>query len=179
MAMTDETKNKLAEFAARFRAQRLEGDKRKAEAKDAKKAIEIRKAENTRFHQNNPILPPGVKPSVSEDADYLANLYNADAVNWIPQAVVVTGQWQECKCCGHFAKATSGFFFREQHKMLPSAKRLRAIDHIPDGFIVEMAVEGVVLPRCINCLDAHPVDDLFTALLHGGELRYSNQLELF
>lgn len=177
--MDENTKAKLAAFAEKFRAQRHDAETRKIEGKKAAADLAARKDINRKFHIINKPLPGGVRVSDYENDERVEMLRRADDANWRPLAVLVTGQWQVCRCCGHEAVATSGFYFREQHKTIPSAKRLRAVNHIPEGFEIEVNVEGVVLQRCVKCLDGHLVDDIFSSLLHGGELRISNQLSLF
>lgn len=177
--MDEQTKAKLAAFSAKFRAQRQDSETRKIDAKLAKQSVVERKDSNRRFHVVNLILGKGTPLQQGEADARIAMLKTADDANWQPLAVLVTGQWQVCRCCGHEAVATSGFYFREQHKVIRSAKRLRSIGHIPEGFELEVSIEGVVLQRCVKCLEGNIVDDLLSSMLHGGELQISNQLELF
>jgi hypothetical protein len=177
-------KAKLAEFAARFTAKRREEETKKRALKtylNSKERFDVeeRKGSNRAFHMRNVPLPGGTAVSSHEDANRLAMLRKQDDLNWEPLSVVVTGQWQECRCCGHQAIATSGFYFRERHKTIASARRLREIKNIPDGWKVEVNVEGVILQQCVKCVNGTLVDDIFSTLLHGGELRVSNQMELF
>lgn len=182
--LSDETKLKLAQFSARFRAQRTEADKKKKDAKAWTNSKEkwdkdYAKEQNRKFHLVNKRLEDGTPLQRGEDDTRLTALRKADDLNWQPLAVLVTGQWQVCRCCGNEAIATSGIYFREKHKTINSAKRLRHITALPEGFPIEVAIEGVVLQQCVKCLNGTLVDDILSSLLHGGELRVSNQLELF
>lgn len=177
--MDEDTKAKLAAFSARFRAQRQHAEQTKIDAKLAKVGVSERKESNRKFHLVNVPLGKGSPLQRGEEDTRIEALRKQDDVNWEPLAVLVTGQWQVCRCCGHEAIATSGFYFREQHKVFKTAKRLRHINHIPDGFELEINIEGVVLQRCVKCLEGNLVDDLLSSMLHGGELQLSNQLQLF
>ncbi len=167
--MDENTRLRLEAFSANFRARRLERQQRK-ESLAAEK--------NYTISRRVKAVPIGGLDG-AEDADALRIAKLRDDLNWTPLAVLVTGQWQECQCCGHRAIATSGFFYREQHNTIRSAKRLRSINYIPDNFKIELSIEGVVLQRCIKCLDGTIVDDMLAAMLNGNPLSVSNQLSLF
>lgn len=167
--MDENTRIRLAAFSANFRARRAETAQRK-DALSREKTYTI-----TRRVKAIPI--GGLDGGEDSDALRIAKL--RDDLNWTPLAVLVTGQWQECQCCGHRAIATSGFFYREQHNTIRSAKRLRSINHIPDDFKIELSIEGVVLQRCIKCLEGTIVDDMLAAMLNGNPIAVTNQLNLF
>lgn len=181
--MDQETKDKLAAFSARFRATRQATEKAKIDAKLAKESVKERKEINRKFHIVN-VNPEKGTPLQRGEADatiaaHAAALRTADDANWTPIGIVVTGQWQVCRCCEHEAVATSGIFFREKHNTIPSARRLRHIGRIIDGFDVEVALEGVELTQCVKCIKGTRVDELLEAVIGASEMQLSNQMELF
>lgn len=102
-----------------------------------------------------------------------------DAFNWVTEAVVVVGQHQLCSTCGHQASATAGFYLRQQHVFFSHSRRLKHVQTIPDGYEVEVVTEGVVLPRCVQCVGNNtPLDDLWATALYDTPLVVTNQLKL-
>lgn len=177
--MDADAKARLASIVARVRANRSATAVGASAVERAKVRIAEKRAEAQRLRVRHLIPLNELTGDAYADEAKLRSLKD-DAFNWVTEAVIVVGQHQLCNCCGHRADATAGFYLRQQHVRMPTSKRLKHIQTIPDGFPVEVMSEGVILPRCINCVaNETRVDDLLLAgALFDTPICTTNQLRL-
>jgi hypothetical protein len=165
--ITPEQKERFRLFALRLAAQRKEKEKL---AKLALKATTTKAAPKTQIEAANAI------------AKELKRLH--DEARWYPKRLLLSGQWQDCQCCGHIAYATTGLFEIQGHKDDRTAQRVkettgaRMRELIEQGFEIERSIEGVQLPACIVCQEPGPIDTLVEFAVHHAT-HFKPQLELF
>lgn len=85
----------------------------------------------------------------------------ADEENWQTDHIVIMCQHQICACGGE-ADATVGLFAKQQHKLFPSAWRLRQVRDIPPRIPLHRSWTTAHIAACPKCTSDDICDDILT-----------------